>query len=83
MPSTIHIMKATRQSPMCVHDVAGESAVYYSIMKVCSSFLSAFMKRNVNFRMHLSALSFTFIIEMANSNGFGIKRIRTSTKCEN
>jgi hypothetical protein len=26
---TIHVMKVFGQSPMCVHDVAGKSAVYY------------------------------------------------------
>jgi hypothetical protein len=26
---TIHIMKVLRQSPMCIHDVVGKSAVYY------------------------------------------------------
>ncbi len=27
--NTIHIMKVAMQSPMCVHDVVGESTIYY------------------------------------------------------
>jgi hypothetical protein len=39
---SIDIMKMLRQTPMRIHDLAGESAVYYQ--KMPSSLLSAFMK---------------------------------------
>jgi hypothetical protein len=39
IPHTVHIMEATQQSPMHVHDVAGESAIYYSRHKQRSATL--------------------------------------------
>jgi hypothetical protein len=63
------------------------------IMKVPSSLLSAFMKKlagsaadimNVECKIenvHSHLLS-TFMMQVANSNGFGIKRLRTSKACK-
>jgi hypothetical protein len=53
---TIHVMKLARRSPMRVHEVAGESAVYYPhhVSVYSSSLLSVFMMRNVSFSMCLT-----------------------------
>jgi hypothetical protein len=43
--NTIHIMKVAMQSPMCVHDVLGESAIYYPHHE--AALLSTFVKKMV------------------------------------
>jgi hypothetical protein len=85
---TIHIIKVPKRPTMCVHDVSRKSTIFYPIMKVLISLPSAFVKNIVGLtyimnvkcyikKVHSYLLS-TFMIEAANLNGFGIKRLKTS-----
>jgi hypothetical protein len=49
---TIHIMKVLRQSPMCIHDLVGKSAIYYPHHEALSSLLSDFMKKMAGLCRH-------------------------------